>query len=443
MNAPQRVAKTTAETGFADLFANVRALLPGREGVAEARAAAFRAFEADGLPGRRVEEWKYTDLRALLREAKPLAGAPARSGMEAASAAGAVFDAAKPRRIVLLDGAFVPELSDLSALEPGLTIVSLGGLLTGGQPAEGQMPGALVPPQANAAIALNTAFMTDGVVIRIAKGSRIKRPIHLCFVHLGDATASFTRSLLLIEDRAAATFLESHEGPDAVEYQANMATELHIGEDCEVSLDRLQAEGRGALHLSTLMVDIGARANFSTTTVTTGAAVSRHQIFATLNGDHADAMIRGANLLNGKQHADTTILFDHAGPHGTSREVFKTVLADESRGVFQGKIIVRPQAQKTDGKMASHAVLLSELAEMDNKPELEIFADDVQCGHGATAGALDEELLFYLKARGIPKKEAEALLIQSFVGEAIEGVRNDHVRDALLGVVSDWLLRRG
>ena len=169
----------------------------------------------------------------------------------------------------------------------------------------------------------------------------------------------------------------------------------------------------------------------------------RNQLFVRFDGEGTVAGIRGATLLRDRQHADTTIIADHAVGACTSREVFKSVLDDESRGVFQGKIVVRPHAQKTDARMATHALLLSELAEADNKPELEIFADDVQCGHGATAGDLDEDLLFYLKARGIPAKEAEALLIQAFVGEAVEGIEHAGLRDALMDHVIAWLAARG
>ena len=168
----------------------------------------------------------------------------------------------------------------------------------------------------------------------------------------------------------------------------------------------------------------------------------RNQLFVRFAGEGTIAGIRGASLLKGRQHADTTLVADHAVADCTSREVFKTVLDDEGRGVFQGKIIVRPRAQQTDAKMATHALLLSETAEADNKPELEIFADDVQCGHGATSGDLDEDLLFYLKARGIPAKEAEALLIQAFVGEAVEGIEHAGLRDALMDQVVAWLETR-
>jgi Fe-S cluster assembly protein SufD len=206
---------------------------------------------------------------------------------------------------------------------------------------------------------------------------------------------------------------------------------------------KIGTEGSRALHISTLMAAIGARAQFHDLSFTTGGAVVRNQLYVRFAGERASATIGGASLLKARQHVDTTLVVDHAVAGGTSRELFKSVLDGESRGVFQGKIIVRPGAQRTDGRMMTRALLLSETAEADNKPELEIFADDVQCGHGATAGALDQDLLFYLKARGIPQDEAEALLIQAFVGEAIEPVEHDGLREALMAAAVAWLQSRG
>ena len=191
--------------------------------------------------------------------------------------------------------------------------------------------------------------------------------------------------------------IESHEGAAGRDYQVNAALELVVGDEAHVDHVKITGEGAGALHVSTLMAAIGARARFNEFTFTTGGAVVRNQLFVRFDGEDTVAGIRGASLLKGRQHADTTLVADHAAGGCQSREMFKSVLDGESRGVFQGKIIVRPDAQKTDAKMATHALLLSENAEADNKPELEIFADDVQCGHGATAGALDEDLLFYLQ----------------------------------------------
>ena len=187
---------------------------------------------------------------------------------------------------------------------------------------------------------------------------------------------------------------------------------------------------------------IGARARFNAFTFTAGGAVVRNQLFLKFDGEDTVAGIRGATLIKGRQHADTTLVADHAARGCQSREMFKTVLDGEAHGVFQGRIIVRPHAQKTDAKMMTRALLLSERAEADNKPELEIFADDVQCGHGATAGALDDDLKFYLMARGIPQAEAEALLIRAFLGEAIEGIEHAGLREALMDAVVAWLEAR-
>jgi Fe-S cluster assembly protein SufD len=197
------------------------------------------------------------------------------------------------------------------------------------------------------------------------------------------------------------------------------------------------------MHVSSLMAAIGAGARFNDFTYNAGGGVVRNQLFVRFDGEGTLANIRGASLLRGRQHADTTLVVDHKVGGCQSREVFKAVLDDESRGVFQGKIIVRPKAQKTDARMMTQALLLSDEAEADNKPELEIFADDVQCGHGATSGALDENLKFYLMARGIPEPEAESLLVQAFVGDAVEGIEHAGLRDALMEHVVAWLKARG
>jgi Fe-S cluster assembly protein SufD len=251
--------------------------------------------------------------------------------------------------------------------------------------------------------------------------------------------SSFTRSLVVIEPGARAMLVESHEGAGH-DYQVNTALELIVGDGAHVDHVKITNEASSALHVSTLIAAVGAHARFNTFTFNTGGAIVRNQLFLRFSGNETVAGIRGASLVNDRQHVDTT---EHASLGCQSREVFKSVLEDESRAVFQGKIIVQPGAQKTDAKMASHALLLSERAEADNKPELEIFADDVQCGHGATAGALDETLLFYLKARGIPAKEAEALLVQAFVGEAVEGIEHAGLREALMDATAAWLAARG
>jgi Fe-S cluster assembly protein SufD len=439
MNAEIRPIKTAAESALAVAFGAARGRLPGARAL---RESAFTRFEAAGLPHRRVEEWKYTDLRALMRDAKPLAAPPDGAAKSRAQQAGAALAAIEGRRIVLVDGAFVPELSDLAALEPGLRIRSMAQALAAGDAAVTQRLGGVVPGD-DIAVALNTAFMGDGLVIEVAERAALARPLHVVFFNAGTSAASvFTRSLALIGKGARAMLIESHEGAPGSEYQVNTAFEIEVGDEAHVDHVKITGAGAGSLHVSSLMADIGARARFNEFLFTTASAVVRNQLFIRLRGEGTVAGIRGATLLTGRQHVDTTLLADHVAGSCISRQVFKSVLDGESRGVFQGKIVVQPDAQKTDARMAAHALLLSEDAEADSKPELEIFADDVQCGHGATVGALDPDLLFYLKARGIPAKEAEALMIQAFVGEAIDGIEHAGLRDTLIDHVADWLKRR-
>ncbi|HXW49025.1 MAG TPA: Fe-S cluster assembly protein SufD [Xanthobacteraceae bacterium] len=441
MNAEVATIKTAAETALAQAFSQARGRLPGDEAIAARREAAFDLFAKQGLPHRRIEEWKYTDLRALMRDAKPLAAPPDAAAKARAKGAGGLLGDVEVRRLVFVDGAFVAELSDLDNLEAGLTIGSLAQALSDDDPVLAAHLGKLAPAS-DIAVALNTAFMGDGAVIHLAAGATIERPLHLLFTVSEKPAATFVRSLVVIERAARAMLIESHEGRAGTDYQTNAAIELFAGDGAHIDHVKIIGEGADALHVSTLAAAIGAHARFNSFTFTVGGAVVRNQLFLRFDGEGTVAGIRGASLLKGGQHADTTLVADHIAHDCQSRELFKTVLDDEAHGVFQGRIIVRPHAQKTDAKMMTQALLLSERAESDNKPELEIFADDVQCGHGATAGALDDELKFYLMARGIPAAEAEALLIQAFVGEAIEGIEHAGLREALMESIANWLRER-
>jgi Fe-S cluster assembly protein SufD len=442
MTAEITPMKTAAESGLAEAFAALRGGLA--EGViATRREAAFRHFEAHGLPHRRVEEWKYTDLRALMRDSKPLAAAPDAYAKARAKSAGAIFAAIDARRIVFVDGALVPELSDLAMLEPGLKIYSLADALGHGAPELTKRLATAGPAERDVVYELNTAFMGDGAVVEVAAGAQVARPLHLVFVYGAErAAAVFSRSLVIVGAGAGLTLFESHEGPDGIDYQINTALDLVVGDRAHLNRVKVNTEGNAALHLATLSAMIGAKANVSDFAFLTGGLVVRNQMFVRCAGAGATLDLGGASLLKGRQHGDITLLVDHAAGGCQGRELFKSVLDNASRGVFQGKIIVRPGAQKTDSRMMTRALLLSEDAEADNKPELEIFADDVQCGHGATSGALDENLKFYLMARGIPERDAEALLVQSFVGEAIETVPHEGVRDALAAATLRWLAGR-
>jgi Fe-S cluster assembly protein SufD len=442
MNAEVRQIKTNAELALSQAYAAAKGKLPGDGKVVALRDAAAARFDALGLPHRRVEEWKYTDLRALIREAKPVAGAPDAAGIARARDAGKLVGDMDARRVVFVDGTFVSELSDLADLSSGLTIRSMAQALAAGDPLVADNLGKVVPAEQEGVVALNTALMRDGAVIHIAKGATVDRPIHLVFAATGEKPASvFTRSLVVIGQGARVMLVESHDA--TVGHQVNTAMELVIGDGAHVDHIKITGGPSDLVHISSMMAAIGANARFNDFAFNIGGGVVRNQTFVRFDGEGTLAGLRGASLLKGKQHVDSTLVVDHKAGGCQSREVFATVLDDESRGVFQGKIVVRPHAQKTDARMMTRALLLSDEAEADNKPELEIFADDVQCGHGATSGALDDELKFYLMARGIPEIEAEALLVQAFVGEAIEGIEHAGLRDALMEQVVAWLRARG
>ncbi|ODR97913.1 Fe-S cluster assembly protein SufD [Methyloceanibacter methanicus] len=435
--------RTPAEIGLAEAFAQLDGKLPGNSDVKAKREEAFARFGSVGLPHRRVEAWHYTDLKSLQREALPLAAPPSAEAKTAAWNAQTLFAGLGARRLVIIDGTVVPALSDMDGLEPGLTVSTMAAALSEGDPFVASHLGTGRPVD-DPAVELNTAFMGDGVVIRVAEGAVIERPIHLVFVATGDVPAStFVRSLVVVGNGAKLTLAESHQALGAAAYQPNIGLELVVGDDAQVDYVKCLRESTASQHLASFMTALGARAVFNHFSLTTGGAVVRNQLFLKLNGEGACVDIRGANLLRGNQHADTTLVADHLAPGCQAREVFKSVLADESRGIFQGKISVAPDAQKTDAKMMAQALLLSETAEFDSKPELEIFADDVQCGHGTTAGALDEDLRFYLMARGIPADEAESLLIQAFVGETLENIAHESLKSVLMSAVADWLQAGG
>lgn len=433
------VAKTGSGRAVSDLFANAEGRLPGSPSVIAARREAFETYERLGLPHRRIEEWKYTDLRALVGEVLPLAASPDAAALKRAADAVKAHAIAGARKLVLVDGVFAADLSDVKALASEASVKTLREILANeSNPAAGDL---LQTASTDAVIALNAAMATDGVVVSVADGTQLSAPIQVIHVATTAGASAFTRSHLRIGKGARATIIESFVAAGkASGYQVNDAVVLWIGDDADIAHIRLMDDAPDAVNVTSQFVTVGANVKLNFFNMTTGAAVSRLQGFVTLAGEASSA--NGVNLLQKTEHGDTTLVVDHAVPNCVSREIFRAVIDDRAHSVFQGRIIVRPDAQKTDGKMMTRALLLSDEAEADNKPELEIFADDVSCGHGATAGALDDSLLFYLKARGLPEKQAQALLIQAFVGEAIEQIANDDLREHVIGIAERWLERR-
>jgi Fe-S cluster assembly protein SufD len=436
------LAKSDTGRALSDAFAVARDRLPGDGKVAEARQRAFEAYQHMGLPHRWIEEWKYTDLRVLMREVLPLADAPDQAAVRRADAALTGHAMSGATRLVLVDGVYAPELSDVAGLNAGVRVQLVRDVL---QDSSNEARADLLNINVgdNAMIALNAAMMTDGVLVTLGDQVVATKPIQIVHIATRPSVAAYSRSFLKLGSGARATLVENFVGAEgATAYQANDAMIVWIGDRAELEHVRLMADATDAVNISTAVFTIGAHARLNTFNLTSGGHVSRYQGYITFADEGANVATNGVNLLNGRQHADTTLLMDHAVPNCTSREVFRAVLDDRGHSVFQGRIVVRPDAQKTDAKMMTRALLLSDEAEADNKPELEIFADDVTCGHGATTGALDESLLFYLRARGLSEKEAQALLIQAFVGEAIESIANDDLRELAVGSAERWLAAR-
>ena len=445
MDLPVQQFRTKAEQELLDLFASAGKALPGAGNpfVAGLRTKAIETYARLGLPHRRIEAWKYTDLRARLVDVLPLLKADGVGIAEAEfeRAIGPTLANLSAYRLVVVEGDLRTDLSDIAGLKAaGVEAVSLGQALEK-PPAWLKTALAQVNPRdEDPVIALNTALMTGGAALRIGDGVLLDKPIHLIQLDgKGEPASTVTRNIILAESGSAGTVLESFGNLGIRGLQRNAVTEIRVGDKAALKHIKLQREGEDALHLSTWLLELAAEARYHAFQFSTGAALARNQIYARFAGEHAALDISGASLLRDRQHCDTTLLVEHRVPHCTSRELFKAVLDDEARGVFQGKIIVSPGAQKTDGKQMSGALLLSESAEFDAKPELEIFADDVVCGHGATSGELDDDLLFYLEARGIPEAQARALLIRAFVGEALEKIEDETIREALARASAEWL----
>jgi len=418
--------RSAAEAAYLDAFASLpKALQSG------GRKAAYERFATSGLPHRRLEDWRWTDLRQLLdRPYPPLIGKRQPGGEVAKLLARSPFARIARARLVFVNGHFDEACSSL----PRSGDVEVRTLAASATPpvADG------ADPIAN----LNAAFVSDGALIRIGKGEGLDAPIELVFLSSVDEPSTITtRNVVELADGATATLLEYHVGTDEA-YVSNCVTEARLGKGARLDRVKVSEEGARALHLANFVARLGERASLHDFTLLEGGRATRQQGFLTFEGEGAEARVSGAYLLTGSQHADTRLVVDHAVPRCTSRELFKCVMDGNARGVFQGKVIVRPDAQKTDGKQSSHGLLLSPTSEFDTKPELEIYADDVVCGHGATSGELNEDHLFYLRARGIPEEEAKSLLISAFAAEAFDTVANEAVREMLVGMAEGWLKRR-
>jgi Fe-S cluster assembly protein SufD len=435
------VMKTKAETALTENFAGAAESLPGGANVKVARAEAIGRFAANGLPHRRIEEWKYTDLRGVMKDALPLAvGDQTKTTIADVIVAMGALGSIEAPRFVLVNGAYRKELSNLEGLE-GVTVTPLADALTADS-AAGDLAISEEDRGSDAMLALNSAYVTDGAVINVVAGAKLEQPLLVVHVRSGSTPQlSVTRNQIRVGDGAQATIVEMYGAVpgSAAEGQTNAASDVQVGANASVAHIKVTTDLGQVTHLANWLVELGAGSSYRAFQYTAGVGLARNQLRTTFQGEGAKLDISGAFLARKSEHIDTTLFVDHAVPHGESRELFKGVLDDEARGIFQGKVIVRRDAQKTDGKQMAQALMLSQTSEFDSKPELEIYADDVVCGHGSTSAAIDDDLLFYLRARGIPLEQARALLIHSFIGEAIDKVENEALRDALMSEADMWL----
>jgi Fe-S cluster assembly protein SufD len=379
------------------------------------RKAALGAFEVSGVPTRRDEEWRYTNLAELLAVdwENAAAGSPKLSPEAVEAAASPVFACGL---LVFADGHAVPGLSTLRAPEVELTPlpeVRQSGKL-------GRL-GSLVDVKRQPFAALATALLDDGVSIRIPAGTRLEQPIHLVFVSRAGETPRVAHPRVFVEAGRGshAVIVQDHvslgEGPAFT----NAVTELHVGPGAELGYVSLQRENDSTFHVSTCAAELERDARLHSHVVTLGGRLVRNDLSVTLAGEGAEATLNGLFLATGDRLVDNHGRVDHAVPHGTSHQLYKGVLADQARGVFRGRVLVRPDAQHTDARQSNPNLLLSDGAEIDSKPQLEIYADDVKCSHGSAIGRVDEEALFYLQARGIDAAEARTLLVRGFAAEVL------------------------
>lgn len=431
--APQR-RRTRAETDLDRAFETLASALPGDFAP---RAGAFARFAAEGLPHRRVEAYHFTDLRALMASAPPPAPRPHAKTKASAD----VFAAVDAARAVFIDGWFMADLSDLSGLGEGVSVTSIAAALATGDEALAALGARLdadVTAESDPLVALATTFYGDGLVVRVAPGATAARPLEIRHLSSGAPVSAFVRHAVVVGAGASLQVIESHQSPNDLEFHAHTLTELTLAEGAKVAWTDRQKEGDQAARFSSLAVSLGKTAVLDHSVVTLGAKLARTQIFARL-GEACELTTRGATLIADRAHADATLFVTHVGPNAVSRELYKSAVDGEAKSVFQGKIRVEKTAQGTDGRMGAHAVLLSARAEAMAKPELEIFADDVACAHGATVAEIDDTLKFYLMSRGIPAAETEKLLIRAFLGEVTDAIAHEGVREAIEAEIEAWI----
>jgi Fe-S cluster assembly protein SufD len=398
------------------------------------RKAGLARFAELGYPTLKHEDWRFTNLASLANQEFRPALRPGAHPAGPETLAGLVFSQLPGDRLVFVDGHFSPALSRRGSAPAGVIVTNLAAALANDGAALQASLARQSRTSLNAPTALNDAYFTDGACVLVPPDAVVREPVHLLFLTSAGGTAgrsAHVRNVIRVGARAEVTVLETYVSLGSDATVTNTVTELEVGEGAKLEHLRFQDEADSAFHLGALHAVIGRAANVVVHSFALGAQLSRQSLHTVLDGEGLEAVLNGLYLTHGNRLADHHMVVEHARPRCASHEYFNGILAGKSRGVFHGRILVRPDAQQTDAKQTNKNILLSPEATVNTKPQLEIYADDVKCTHGATIGQLNPESVFYLRARGIPRETARRMLIHAFAGEIIDRVRCTPIRQEL------------
>jgi len=401
------------------------------------RANAWQRFEEVGFPSVKDEEWKYTNVAAIAKADFKLGGLSESSsgGARPEELASLGSPETSDSQLVFVNGKLRSDLSSVSGLTQEAVVISLSEAIADERYSEIVRTNLARHADfvANGFTALNTAFISEGAFVHIPKGVVVETPIQLLFITdaAGTSAASFPRVVFVAEENSSATLIESYISTDDSAYFTNAVVEIALKEGARLEHYKVQRESQAAFHVATTQADLGPNSSYDSTTITFGAALSRHDYGVTMDHEGAECWVDGLYLVGEGQHTDTHSVIDHRKPHCTSHQLYKGILDGKSRAVFNGKVFVRHDAQKTDAMQTNKNLLLSPEARVDTKPQLEILADDVKCAHGAAVGQISEDELFYLATRGIHPDLARNLLTYGFAEEVIGKIKVESIREQL------------
>jgi Fe-S cluster assembly protein SufD len=392
-----------------------------------ARRHALERFQSLGFPTTRDEEWRFTSVAPIAEMAFSIPGETADTAT--LDLGGVAWPGPVASELVFVNGHHVPALSRHGALPDGARVESLASSLTEHRGIDSHLS-TPTPFERHPFVALNTAFLDEGAYIELPSGVVLKQPIHLIFLTAPTVPPAMThpRVVVIMGDSSSASLVETYAGVAGAPYFTNAFTHVVLGENASLTHDRVQDESGEAFHVGAVHVGARRSASYTSHSISLGGRLVRNDLVASLMGEGVDCTLNGLYCADSQRLVDNHTTIDHAQPHCASRELYKGILADRAHGVFNGKIIVRPDAQKTDAKQTNRALLLSEDARINTKPQLEIFANDVKCTHGAAVGQLDEEALFYLRSRGVGDAAARHLLIRAFAADVLDRLPSAAVR---------------